>query len=167
MPETPYYLIYTSKCSPDLTELELIRILYESCSGNARVGITGVLVHKKGQFIQLLEGGKLSVMELYDKIRIDTRHFLVENIIFEGEENKVSSEFMAYRNELSTYKPAFAPFFNSDSDFKTLKNDPKTAFAFLQDIAQPVQSTKQETTYKEYKQKFFSKIKSSIKQQAN
>ena len=47
---------------------------------NAQLGITGLLCHQDGQFVQLLEGPQSSVDLVMEKIVIDSRHSDIEII---------------------------------------------------------------------------------------
>lgn len=49
-------------------------ILAQSRSKNPALGITGVLCHGGGVFMQVLEGGREPVNALYNKIAADKRH---------------------------------------------------------------------------------------------
>jgi hypothetical protein len=49
-------------------------ILAQSRSKNPELGITGVLCHGGGVFMQVLEGGRAPVNELYNRIARDDRH---------------------------------------------------------------------------------------------
>jgi hypothetical protein len=49
-------------------------ILAQSRSKNPKLGITGVLCHGGGVFMQVLEGGRVPVNALYNKIAGDKRH---------------------------------------------------------------------------------------------
>ena len=69
-------LIYLSTSIPAEPEQALLDdILAVSRKYNAAHGITGVLLHESGQYLQLLEGEREAVRRLYyDKIVPDPRH---------------------------------------------------------------------------------------------
>lgn len=72
---TPFYqLLYLSSATPELTEEALLQLLSDSQSRNAKRGITGLLLHSDGNIIQIIEGEKSAVEELYSKINRDSRH---------------------------------------------------------------------------------------------
>ena len=50
------------------TSDELVTLLAKSQSNNSKVGITGLLVHKEGKFMQLLEGPEKAVRATIKKI---------------------------------------------------------------------------------------------------
>ena len=67
-------LIYVSIASKDLDEGELLKILEISRANNERDSITGMLLYKEGNFMQVLEGPEDNVLARYESIRRDTRH---------------------------------------------------------------------------------------------
>lgn len=68
------YLVYVSSATGQLTTADLDDILAASRRNNARIGITGMLLHKGGNFMQVLEGPEESVLALQNKIEGDPRH---------------------------------------------------------------------------------------------
>jgi hypothetical protein len=69
-----YHLVYTSHASHPLSQNELIELLRESRNNNTSLNITGMLVYLNGKFIQVIEGRKASVLDLFNRIISDTRH---------------------------------------------------------------------------------------------
>ena len=67
-------LIYASRAAEALGAEALSAIMKAARAHNANAGITGVLVHSDGIFLQLLEGGRNAVSRLYNRIAADTRH---------------------------------------------------------------------------------------------
>jgi hypothetical protein len=67
-------LMYASRAVPAVDQEELVAILRQSKAGNPKVGVTGVLCYSGGIFIQVLEGGRMAVNQLYGKIVRDARH---------------------------------------------------------------------------------------------
>ena len=67
-------LLYASR-SAQLVDQELVdSILAQSRGHNPKLGITGILCQSGNLFMQLLEGGRLPVNELYNQIVRDARH---------------------------------------------------------------------------------------------
>jgi hypothetical protein len=65
--------ISTSRLAPDSQEKQLREILDASKRNNADLGITGMLVHGGGMFLQVLEGPDNNVLRIYSKILDDPR----------------------------------------------------------------------------------------------
>lgn len=76
-----FYLIYVSTATKLIPEQELFELLKQSREKNKRLGITGVLLYKSGNFAQMLEGEELAVRELYNTICNDERHYDVYTVI--------------------------------------------------------------------------------------
>lgn len=68
-----YQLIYTCAFAKTLACSELELIAQTSRERNLKLGITGILLCKEGSVLQVLEGEKASILELYDKIISDPR----------------------------------------------------------------------------------------------
>lgn len=69
-----YYLVYISAASHLYSDAELSQILLTSQVNNERKDITGILLYHEGSLLQVLEGDKETVTELYLKIKQDERH---------------------------------------------------------------------------------------------
>ena len=79
-----YYLIYVSYATenPNVDEL---RILAQSSHvNNKKMGISGMLMYLDGKYLQVLEGEKNAVLNLYNKISKDPRHRQIR-VLIEGE----------------------------------------------------------------------------------
>lgn len=67
-------LLYVSNASRDIAPLALDGILSASRANNILLGITGLLLHIDGGFLQILEGDEGAVHKLYTRIAADPRH---------------------------------------------------------------------------------------------
>lgn len=67
-------LLYASRASETLTAEVIDHILAASRKGNPALGITGLLCHSGDIFMQVLEGGRDAVSQLYSNISRDPRH---------------------------------------------------------------------------------------------
>ncbi|SER38179.1 Sensors of blue-light using FAD [Microlunatus flavus] len=59
---------------------ELSDLLAQSRAKNTALGVTGVLLHREGTFMQVLEGEEDVVRPLYSRIAHDPRHADVVNV---------------------------------------------------------------------------------------
>lgn len=75
-----YELCYKSKVVEGIKEQDFIKILKSSKNNNDRDDITGALVYHAGVFFQIVEGPKIKILELYDRLLKDVRHFDVKLI---------------------------------------------------------------------------------------
>ncbi len=76
-------LMYASRAVTAVDQAELLAILRKSKSHNPALGITGVLCFSEGIFLQVLEGGRSAVNQLYNQIVADPRHTQVELLTYE------------------------------------------------------------------------------------
>ena len=92
-----YTLGYASTQTTPFDTPDLIALLNEARSFNLAHGITGLLLHRDDSFLQVIEGRKSDVQELYQRISKDPRHQRVE-ILFEDyiEEREFSDWQMGF-----------------------------------------------------------------------
>ena len=94
-------LTYLSKAVIPFTENQLTELLRRSRENNESLNISGMLVHRHGMFLQVLEGPEQSVTNLFERISADPRHERVDILV-----------------SMRVLKPAFADwsmgFFNAD-----------------------------------------------------
>jgi hypothetical protein len=69
-----YHLLYRSIASGYIGPSVIEAILARSQANNSMLKVSGLLVYRTGNFIQLLEGEKSAVKKLYETIRKDRRH---------------------------------------------------------------------------------------------
>ncbi len=67
-------LMYASRAAQSIGPDDLVAILKKSKAKNPQIGVTGVLCFSSGIFLQALEGGRLQVSALYNRIAADPRH---------------------------------------------------------------------------------------------
>jgi Sensors of blue-light using FAD len=68
-------LLYISLAPSSADEQTVQYILTTSHRRNAALGISGALLHHAGYYLQVLEGESKAVQALYQRMRLDTRHF--------------------------------------------------------------------------------------------
>jgi hypothetical protein len=76
-----YSLLYISRESLRFTAEQLRALLEQSREKNLRLHITGMLLYRDGNFMQLLEGEESVVRSLYQAIVADVRHCNVNTLI--------------------------------------------------------------------------------------
>lgn len=75
--------LYASRTVGPLTPEVMDSILEQSRRNNPRLGITGLLCVSGDVFIQVLEGGRDVICDLYKTIVGDTRHANVRLLVYE------------------------------------------------------------------------------------
>ncbi|PHQ29279.1 BLUF domain-containing protein [Leeuwenhoekiella nanhaiensis] len=88
-----YYLIYLSDSSNSTTPNAIQDILDNVADWNKELDISGFLVYRDGNFLQLLEGNKNEVLALFSKIKNDKRHKNVTQILEDESENRIFSDY--------------------------------------------------------------------------
>jgi hypothetical protein len=83
MPSELIHCIYASAASREFETEELADLLQLALANNARLGLTGMLLHAEGSFFQVLEGPAAVVDALFARIERDQRHGAVTMIIRE------------------------------------------------------------------------------------
>jgi len=76
-------LLYASRAAAALTDQVVDAILQQSRRNNVRGGITGLLCFSNDLFMQILEGGRSEVCELFNTIVRDPRHAEVRILLYE------------------------------------------------------------------------------------
>ena len=76
-----YYLVYLSSATHLYSDAELSQILSASRLNNSSKDVTGILLYHEGSIIQVLEGDKEIVTNLYLKIKEDERHKNVTRMV--------------------------------------------------------------------------------------
>ncbi len=69
-----FFLVYISSATQPFSVDDLSTLLAVSRKNNAELGITGMLLYKDGNFMQVLEGDEGAVRGLYARIEADPRH---------------------------------------------------------------------------------------------
>lgn len=72
--ECMYHIIYMSSAVRPFSQAELQKLLERARQSNTAMEVTGMLLYKDGNFLQVLEGEKKVLDQLYKKIQHDPRH---------------------------------------------------------------------------------------------
>lgn len=96
-----YKLVYLSFSKGEIKEDLIDTILEKAHKNNPELNITGVLLHQSGVFLQLLEGPKKNVRQLFDKISSDDRHEKIKVICETIVENRLFSDWSMASGSLS------------------------------------------------------------------
>lgn len=76
-------LMYASRAAQGVDAEEMHALLRQCRANNPKQGITGVLCHAGGIFLQVLEGSRSGVNRLYNRITSDARHSDVELLAYD------------------------------------------------------------------------------------
>ena len=94
-----HFLLYVSSATHLFSRDELHWILSTSRKNNAALAVSGILLYKDGNQMQLLEGEERAVVDLYHRIGTDPRHHDL-TVIHEGaqDERQFPDWSMAFRD---------------------------------------------------------------------
>jgi len=130
-----YQVIYASAETRPIQEDELLGMLKLSREKNKGLGITGMLLHCDGSFIQALEGPKEQVMDLLSVIRQDPRHDRIA-VLFDGPiKNRSFSQWSMGFNRPSEKElgmiEGYTPYLDVGDDPKAIQNYSSVAIKLL------------------------------------
>jgi hypothetical protein len=130
-----FFYVYASSAVQLFPPEELRRLLETSRRNNAARGVSGMLLYKDGNFLQVLEGREADVLELAAKIHADPRHRGVITLMqgFESEYQfpDWSMGFCDLRSDEAKTMPGYSAFLESSFDLKALASDPTAAQRLL------------------------------------
>lgn len=72
---------YVSAATALFRPSELLSLLQRYRKNNERLGLTGMLLFKNGNFMQILEGDEQPLRDVYRKIALDNRHSSVVKLL--------------------------------------------------------------------------------------
>jgi hypothetical protein len=130
-----FSLIYVSSAEKEMNTEELLGILRASHNNNTPRTITGMLLYKGGNFMQVLEGPEENVREIFAKIEKDPRHHSIIVLSEEYiEERQFSAWEMAFVNlddESIRNEPAYSEFLQDEFTDDEYRNNPSRASIML------------------------------------
>ena len=109
-------------------------ILAQSRANNPPLGITGILCHGGNVFMQVLEGGREAVNQLYNAIARDPRHHSVTLLHYEEISERSYSGWTMGRVDISRLNTSTVLKYSEHADFNPYANSGKMALAMLQEL---------------------------------
>jgi hypothetical protein len=109
-------LVYCSSATRPFDERELAELLAVSRARNSASDITGMLLYRGGEFVQILEGTRSDVEELMEKIGRDPRHRDVRVLIEEPLHERRFAEWTMGYQSLVAAEPAMASGYRDSFD---------------------------------------------------
>ena len=131
-----YSLTYASSASCEFSPDDLRKLLARSRMKNERAGLTGMLLYKGGNFMQVLEGEAAAVHHAMAKIAADARHKDIL-VLLHGEvpAKTFGNWSMAYR-DLNTVAghaaPGYDDFLNTPLNDARFMREPSACRKLLQ-----------------------------------
>lgn len=131
-----YRLVYVSAATQLFSKAELLELLKGARNKNQRLGISGMLLYKDGEFLQLLEGERSAVKALFAQIKQDPRH---DGTIVVDEEDTAERLFqdwaMGFRdlNDPEVQQtPGYSQYMNTPLVAEQLAKHPSAALQLLE-----------------------------------
>ena len=86
-------IIYTSQASEQFNKRSLLDLLHTSRGYNTIDNISGVLMHRDGYFLQIIEGEQDVIEDLFQRLNNDTRHKNIKMILDRSVERRLFSNW--------------------------------------------------------------------------
>jgi len=93
MDEELCFLIYVSQETFPMSREDISELLAESRGLNKQRNITGMLLYRYGSFMQVIEGERYAVCDLFESVKRDPRHKNIDLIILEPSEKRIFDEW--------------------------------------------------------------------------
>lgn len=127
-------IVYVSFATVPFSDADLAVLLEVSRRNNQRDGLTGMLLYRDGDFLQVLEGEAAAVRKTYDRIAADKRH---GRIMVLDESTITQRDFgdwsMGFRRLAQREMPeGFVDFFHRRFDAASVAARGSEALQFLQ-----------------------------------
>lgn len=123
-----FFMVYVSSAVNLFSPTELVDLLAKSRQHNKERGITGMLLYKDGNFMQVLEGEESEVRALHAKIQNDPRHRgLITLLQGHQEERQFPNWSMGFRDLASPELQSLAgynEFLNTSLTGEEFSDDP-------------------------------------------
>ena len=137
-----YRLIYSSRAVADTSSsrkaVEVRRIVDEAQVRNAELGVTGVLCVNDQTFVQVLEGGRDAVNQVYASIVRDERHDGVTLLSYERIDERRFAHWSMVELDLSRVNPAVLLRYLPSTHFDPLGVAPAQLLTLIGELASSV-----------------------------
>lgn len=134
----PYtQLAYVSKAIDPFSQEQLCELLKVAREHNTAADLTGMLLYKNGEFLQVIEGPQQQAHALFDKIKRDRRHYALSLLAVKQVAHRTFADWtMGFENLDDPEAPLPAGFndFLLKEPFSSsyYLDDPESAFATLE-----------------------------------
>lgn len=89
----PFYLVYTSLPRIEMSKSTLDEITRISIRNNRKKGITGILLGIESRYLQFLEGDEEDVLQLFERIKQDPRHYELNKWVQGHSDERIFSDW--------------------------------------------------------------------------
>ena len=127
-------LLYTSRTAEQISPAHIESIMAQSRRNNPERGITGILCHGGSSFLQVLEGGRGAVNEIYNKISRDDRHQHVEILHYEEITERCFGNWTMGQVNLAKINPSLVLKYSETPTLDPYKVSGKVSMALLDEL---------------------------------
>jgi Sensors of blue-light using FAD len=122
-------LVYVSSAVQFFSSEDLVRLLEQVRQKNGRLGVTGMLLYKGGNFMQALEGSAHVVRDLYAAIARDPRHRAASKLLDSSTKERQFADWTVGFTNLDSVKPI------DGTGFTDILNQPLNSHWFSEDAS--------------------------------
>ena len=128
-----YFILYLSSASHLMSDDELFELLEQAREKNKKIGVTGMLLYKGGNFLQFLEGEQDIVKALFQKIGKDPRHKDIVTIMEDETERRTFESWsMGFVNmDKKGEYPSYKDYINENLNFRDFDEDTEEIYDFI------------------------------------
>ncbi len=120
-------IIYASAATRPFSKDDLRALLTVARRNNTALGVTGMLLHDAGSFLQVLEGPPDNVMSIFGRISKDARHGRVVTLLRTSVTQRTFPEwtmgFATVDRLVMKAIPGFLDFFGTDEGLRAAQGD--------------------------------------------
>ena len=127
--------VYASRAKTPVSGDLFEGILEQSRKNNATKGITGLLCFTKDIFVQVLEGGRDEVCDLFNVIIGDERHHDVRLLVYEEIEERLFSRWTMGQVNVEAVNPALLLKYSERAGLDPFKMPGHATLALLMELA--------------------------------
>jgi hypothetical protein len=109
-------LTYASRAADGLTRDDLRDIARTAQERNRKAGVTGLLLHVDGDFLQILEGPAATIERLYERIEADPRNRWVTRLATERVLRRAFEDWAMGCFDIDASQPSHEPFIALEAD---------------------------------------------------
>lgn len=93
MKQTHHSLCYVSSAKDSLSSNDLEHLFLVNKRNNTELGVSGILIYNNGNFLQILEGEKHKIDNLFFKISADARHSNIIKLIHAPIDERIFDDY--------------------------------------------------------------------------
>jgi hypothetical protein len=127
-------LLYASRTDPKSSAQHIQSIMEQSRRNNPPRGITGILCCSGDTFLQVLEGGRSAVNDIYNRITNDPRHMQVELLYYAEITERSFGNWTMGQVNLAKINPAVVLKYSETPQLDPYKVSGKVSIALLQEF---------------------------------